>query len=56
MSLDNELMKRKVFRVVAVLAGIIGVALAILRADEPVSKSSFPWLRHHVPVATVSSR
>lgn len=35
-------MKRKVFRVVAVLAGIVGVALAILRADEPVRKSPLP--------------
>lgn len=43
-------MKRKVFRAVAVLAGIVGVALVILRADDPVKPTPVPLSAVQHPV------
>ena len=43
-------MKRKVFRAVAVLAGIVGVALVILRADDPVKPAPVPLTAVQHPV------
>lgn len=50
LSLDNDLMKRKVFRAVAILAGILGVALVIFRADDPVNSVALPLTSMQRPV------